>query len=85
MGTAIRQAYFKPQPCPMSKATVFYLTLFNPPNTDCSVPLYCVPNTICIPEYTRVDTRDQLPGLGNKRNRHIILVVLSAIKKTGTK
>lgn len=85
MGTAIKQAYLKPQPCPISEATVFCLSLFNPPSTNCSVPLYYVPNIICIAEYTRVDTRDQLPALRNKGNRYIISVVLSAIKKTGTK
>lgn len=73
------------QPCPISKATMCYLTLFNSPNTNCSEPLYYVPNTICITEYTREDTRDRLPALRNKENRYTISVMLSAIKKTGTK
>lgn len=84
MGTAIRQAYLKPQPCPISKATVCYLTLFNSPNINCSAPLFYVPNTICITEYTRVDTRDRLSALRNKENRYIS-VMLSAIKETSTK
>lgn len=58
MGATIRQAYLKPWPCPVSKATVRYFTLFNLPNINCSVPLCYVPSTICSTEHTRVDTRD---------------------------
>lgn len=71
MGTAVRQAYLKSQPCPISKATVCYLILFNSPYTNCSVPLLYVPNTICIPEYTGVDTRDRLPALPQKQRNEI--------------
>lgn len=59
MGTAIRQAYLKPSPAQLPRPQ--YLILFNSPNTECSVPLYYVPNTICIAEYTRVDIKRQAP------------------------